>query len=271
VNLVLLTKHHGLGNDFLVALHGRNPGLAPDADVARSLCDRRLGVGADGLLYGLEPEHGGDLRMVLLNSDGSRAEISGNGLRCLGQACLLADGRAAGSLKVETDAGLRSLDAVATDDPLVALVTADMGAVTEGPAVPAAVVDFPHEGAMGLGIGNPHLVFHVDRLDGLDPAVVGPPIEAAVAGGVNVHLLLLEAPDTIRLVHWERGAGVTAACGSGASVSAVAARRWGLVGDRVTVHMPGGAAEVDVLGHAGSGETVRLSGPATYVAEVTTP
>jgi diaminopimelate epimerase len=270
VNRVLLTKHHGLGNDFLVALHGRNIGLAPDADAARSLCDRRLGVGADGLLYGLEPEHGGDLRMVLLNSDGSRAEISGNGLRCLGQAALMVDGRIDGSLKIETDAGLRSLDAVTTDDPLVAMVTADMGAVTHGPAVPTTV-DLPHEGAMGLGIGNPHLVFHVDALDGLDPAVVGPPIEATVPGGVNVHLLVLEAPDTIRLVHWERGAGVTAACGSGASVSAVAARRWGLVGDRVTVHMPGGTAEVDVLGHAGSGETVRLTGAATYVGEVSVP
>jgi diaminopimelate epimerase len=267
---VLLTKHHGLGNDFLVALHGRNVGLAPDPDVARSLCDRRLGVGADGLLYGLPAEHGADLRMVLLNRDGSRAEISGNGLRCLGQAALLADGRSEGSLKVETDAGLRALDARPTDDPLVAMVSADMGAVTEGPAVPAAVA-LPHEGAMGLGIGNPHLVFHVDTLDGLDPAVVGPPIEATVPGGVNVHLLVLEAPDTIRLAHWERGAGVTAACGSGASVSAVAARRWGLVGDRVTVHMPGGAAEVDVLGHAGAGETVRLTGSATYVGEVHTP
>jgi diaminopimelate epimerase len=264
---VRVTKHHGLGNDFLVALADRNAGLSPDADVARSLCHRRTGIGADGLLYGLAAEHGGDVRMVLLNSDGSRAEISGNGLRCLGQAVLLAAGRDEGRVRVETDAGLRVLDATPTDDPRVSRVTADMGSVTEGPEVPSTGAP-RHEGAMGLSIGNPHLVFHVDALDGLDPAVVGPPLEAAVTGGANVHLLVLEAPDTIRLVHWERGAGVTAACGSGASVSAVAARRWGLVGDHVTVHMPGGAAEVDVLGHAGAGEQVRLTGPAAYVGEV---
>jgi diaminopimelate epimerase len=88
---------------------------------------------------------------------------------------------------------------------------------------------------------------------------------------VNVHFLVLDAPDTLRLRHWERGAGVTEASGSGASVSAVAAHRWGLVGERVTVRMPGGDAGVDVLGPAGADERVRLSGPATLVAEVTVP
>lgn len=265
-----LTKHHGLGNDFLVALESANPGLAPDPAVARALCDRRLGIGADGLLYGLAAEGDGEVRMVLLNSDGSRAEISGNGLRCLGQAALRAGGRKEGHLAVETDAGLRSLDAHVTEDPDVISVTADMGAVTDGPTVPGDV-PIHVEAAVGLGIGNPHLVFHVERLDGIDPATVGPAIEAQVAGGVNVHFLALDAPDTIRLAHWERGAGVTAACGSGASVSAVAAHRWGLVGQHVTVRMPGGDAEVDVLGPAGSGEVVRLTGPATYVGEVVVP
>jgi diaminopimelate epimerase len=267
---VLLTKHHGLGNDFLVALHPVNPGMEVDADVARSLCDRRRGIGADGLIYGL-PSDDADLAMVLINSDGSLAEISGNGLRCLGQAALMADGRAEGHLRIATGAGVRSLDVVPTDDPTVASVTADMGAVTEGPHVPDGVPVPPHAAAMGLGIGNPHVVFHVESLDGLDPAVVGPPIESAVPGGVNVHLLELEAPDAIRLAHWERGAGVTEACGSGASVSAVAARRWGLVGDHVVVRMPGGEATVDVFGHAGGGEVVRLTGPATYVGEVRVP
>jgi diaminopimelate epimerase len=267
---VRLTKHHGLGNDFLVALETANPGLVPEADVARRLCDRQRGVGADGLLYGLEPLDGGDVRMVLLNADGSRAEISGNGLRCLGQAALLAEGRKDGHLTVETDVGPRHLEALVTDDPRVMDVTAEMGEVTDGPAVPTEV-PLPYEAAIGIGIGNPHLVFHVESLDGIDPAEVGPRIEAQVPGGVNVHFLVLDAPDTLRLLHWERGAGVTAACGSGASVSAVAAHRWGLVGERVTVRMPGGDAGVDVLGAAGARERVRLAGPATLVAEVTVP
>ena len=88
-DLLRLTKHHGLGNDFLVALESLNPGLVPDPDLARSICDRRLGIGADGLLLSLDPaESTDDSCMVLLNADGSEAEISGNGIRCLAQALL---------------------------------------------------------------------------------------------------------------------------------------------------------------------------------------
>jgi diaminopimelate epimerase len=259
---VRLTKHHGLGNDFLVALSAVNESLVPDPDVARALCDRRLGIGADGLIYGLAVPDG-PTTMVLLNSDGSRAEISGNGIRCFAQALLRTAGRDAGDLTVDTDAGVRHLGATATDDPNVMSVTAEMGAITDGPAVPEGI-KVPFIDAIGLGIGNPHLVLRVADLDDVDPAVDGPPIEAMVAGGVNVHFLVPEG-DGIRLSHWERGAGVTQACGSGASVAAEAARRWGLVGDRVEVAMPGGNAVVEL------GPVVRLTGPATFVGEVTTP
>ena len=84
-------------------------------------------------------------------------------------------------------------------------------------------------------------------------------------GGINVHFLSTEGPDVIRLTHWERGAGVTEACGSGATVAAVAANRWGLVGDRVVVRMPGGDATVDIA------DSVHLTGPSTYVGEVVVP
>jgi diaminopimelate epimerase len=259
---VRLTKHHGLGNDFLVALSSTDESLQPDPDVARALCDRRLGIGADGLLYGLQ-DADGPMAMVLLNSDGSRAEISGNGIRCFAQALLRADGRDAGELTVDTDAGPRHLVATATGDPSVMSVTAEMGAVTDGPEVPDGI-KVPFLDAIGLGIGNPHLILRVADLDAVDPAVDGPPIEAMVPGGVNVHFLVSEG-DGIRLTHWERGAGVTQACGSGASVAAEAAHRWGMTGDRVEVAMPGGHATVDL------GPVVRLTGPATFVGEVTTP
>jgi diaminopimelate epimerase len=259
---VRLTKHHGLGNDFLVAVSGMNPSLAPDVGTALALCDRRRGIGADGLIYGLSTE-GGPTTMVLLNSDGSRAEISGNGIRCFAQALLRAEGRSAGELTVDTDTGPRHLAATATEDPNVMSVTAEMGAVTEGPDVPDGI-KVPVLDAIGLGIGNPHLILRVTDLDDIDPAVDGPPIEALIPGGVNVHFLV-PAGDGIRLSHWERGAGVTQACGSGASVAAEAARRWGLTGDRVEVAMPGGNAIVHL------GAVVRLTGPATFVGEVTTP
>ncbi len=258
-----LTKHHGLGNDFLVALSSANPSIAPDVGFAKWVCDRRRGIGADGLIYGLTSDDA-DATMVLLNSDGSRAEISGNGIRCFAQALLRSRGRAEGELTVSTDGGIRHLVAAATEDPDVMSVTAEMGPVTDGPTLPASLgVDVIE--AIGLGIGNPHLVLHVPDLSAIDPAAAGPPIEAQVAGGVNVHFLVADGPDRIRLTHWERGAGVTEACGSGASVSAEAARRWGLAGDRVDVVMPGGTATVQL------GDVVRLTGPATFVGEVITP
>jgi diaminopimelate epimerase len=259
---VRLTKHHGLGNDFLVALSSANQSLAPDEKTARALCDRHRGIGADGLIYGLR-DAAGTMTMVLLNSDGSRAEISGNGIRCFAQAVLRSDGLVAGEVTVQTDAGLRRLVATATEDAEVMSVTAEMGAISEGPAVPPGI-EVPVIDVIGLGIGNPHLVLRVADLDSVDPAVAGPPIEALVPGGVNVHFLVPEG-DGIRLKHWERGAGVTEACGSGASVAAEAARRWGLAGDRVEVAMPGGNATVHL------GAVVTLTGPATFVGEVTTP
>lgn len=264
-----LTKAHGLGNDFLVALETANPGLtaaavaAGGSVAATALCDRHRGVGADGLIFGLAPDApGADLRMVLFNADGSEAEISGNGIRCLGQAALRAGGRRDGRIVIDSGAGRRTLDATATTAPDTDLLRVEMGELGTGPEPgPAAVA----MGALHVGsgaVGNPHIVLHLVSLDGVDPSVEGPLIEADVPGGVNVHFLAASGPDTIRLLHWERGAGVTEACGSGASVSAALAHRWGLVGERVTVEMPGGTAVVDV------GPTLALTGEAVHIADI---
>jgi len=265
---VQLTKHHGLGNDFLVALATRNDGLVANPDQAIRLCDRHRGVGADGLLYGLDGTDGADLTMVLLNADGSEAEISGNGIRCLAQAVVQDRGQGNGVLRVRTAAGSRHLVVRPTADRATHMVEVDMGAVGPGPEVPEVLGLEPLQ-ALGADIGNPHLVLRVDSLDGLDPARIGPVIEAQVPGGVNVHLLVTEGADTIRLLHWERGVGVTEACGSGASVAASVAHGWGLVGDVVRVRMPGGDAEVR-LGQTAA-DSVVLVGPATFVADVVVP
>jgi len=258
-----LTKHHGLGNDFLVALAAANPSLDPSAERARELCDRHRGIGADGLVWGLapaDPEH--DLRMVLHNADGSAAEISGNGIRCLGQAFLRDRGERSGVVLIETEAGLRRLQSGPTDDDDTDMLVVDMGPVGRGPDAPEV------EGGLrqlSLSVGNPHLVIEVDELASIDPAERGPVIAATVPGGINVHFLAPGGPDVVRLLHWERGAGVTEACGSGAVAAAVAAGRWGLAGDSVTVRMPGGDAVVTVTA---DGAATTLSGPATFVAEV---
>lgn len=258
-----LTKAHGLGNDFLVALASRNVDLAPSSVTAKALCDRHRGVGADGLVYGLSPEAAGaDVRMVLFNSDGSEAEISGNGIRCLGQAVLRDQGRRDGTVTIDGASGRRVLVSTATDDPAVDMLRVEMGEVRTGPELSAAALAVAAEHRGSGDVGNPHVVLHVASLADVDVAQIGPAVEREVPGGANLHLMVVDGPDTIRLVHWERGAGVTQACGSGATVSAHLAHRWGLVGERVEVRMPGGTAVVEV------GPPAALVGEAVHIATI---
>ncbi len=261
-----LTKHHGLGNDFLVALTDDVP---DDAGLlARRWCHRTEGIGADGLIFGTPPGDDGApgavLAMTLFNSDGSEAETSGNGIRCLAQRWFAEHGGR--QLEVGTGGGLRHVELVAGDGPTVQ-VAVDMGPVAEGPEpVPVAELSRPGYTTRRAGtgaVGNPHLVVEVDDLAAVDPALDGPALEASwKPDGINVHFLVHDGGDAISLRHWERGAGATAACGSGAVVAASLAHRWGLVGDRVEVTMPGGRAEVLL------GPSVVLVGPAVHIADI---
>lgn len=258
-----LTKAHGLGNDFLIALESENPGLVPDPTLARALCARHRGIGADGLLYGLAPTAAGaDLTMVLHNADGSLAEISGNGIRCLGQAALRARGHRDATIVIDAGSGRRVLTSMSTADPDVDMLRVEMGIVGDGPALAPSALDWGALHVASAEIGNPHLVLHVDDLHGIDVAREGARLEADVPGGINVHFLSAVGPNTIRLLHWERGAGVTEACGSGATVSSYLANRWGLVGDTVTVEMPGGTATVEVS------TPMALIGEAVHIASI---
>ena len=257
-----LTKHHGLGNDFLVALVDEVPG--DGAKLARSWCHRTTGIGADGLIFGT-PDDDADLRMTLFNSDGSRAEISGNGIRCLAQAEFA---RRAGSdrLDIITDGGLRRLDlmgAVGAESQ----IAVEMGSVTDGPdLLPLDELQRPAfavSRAATASVGNPHVILEVDDLDAVDPFVDGPAIEDMwKPEGINVHFLRSLGDDAIELVHWERGAGVTQACGSGATVSATIAQHWGMASGEVSVTMPGGQASVR------PGDPAVLIGPAVHVADI---
>jgi diaminopimelate epimerase len=259
-----LTKHHGLGNDFLVALGAAAADLGPDD--ARALCHRVRGIGADGLLCGLPGEDGADARMVLHNADGSRAEISGNGLRCFVQA-LARTGLVQGpEVLVDTDAGRRRATILASPDPLTLVVAAELGTVRET-AVPDGVSDLVPEALKlaAVDVGNPHLVVLTTRDDETTAEAVGPALGARFPNGANVHLVRDLGEDAIELRIWERGAGATQACGSGAAAAAAVAHGWGLVGEKVRVQMPGGTALVDV------GDPVVLTGPAVHVATVRVP
>jgi len=267
-----LTKHHGLGNDFLVALEEVNGTVHVDAERARTLCDRRLGVGADGLIVGRrpDPDHGEGVAvaMELWNADGSRAEMSGNGIRCLGHALAMAREDHEVNYLVATDGGPRRLVVHDDADHRLATVSVSMGSVGPGPEVSTAVAERLGERRHGTAdVGNPHLVVLVDDLEAVDLSGEGAWFEQRFPHGINVEYITVSpGSDAVELRVWERGAGATAACGTGATAAAHLAHAWGLVGPEVRVVMPGGTADV-VLG----GDEPLLVGPSQHVATVELP
>ena len=248
--MLKLTKHEGWGNDFLVLAD------APDAftpESARRVCDRRFGIGADGLLR-LGRGTDTDLTMELLNADGSPAEMSGNGLRCLVQAALRLRWAKGPQISVATGAGVRLafVDPGADPDAELHDIRVDMGAVTLTGA---------DEDDMLLSVGNPHRVRRVPDPEHYDLASAG-----AAYPDVNLEIIAAGVGhDTVGMRVHERGAGETLACGTGACAVAVAASKWGLVrGTSITVRQPGGDASVDIADL----EHVQLAGPVRYIGAI---
>jgi diaminopimelate epimerase len=263
VRTLPVTKHHGLGNDFCVWLDLDGAGSPLTPGLARAVCDRHRGIGADGLIRATRPDAPAEaaLAFELRNADGSEAETSGNGLRCLAQAAFDAGVIAAGHpFVVLTPAGSRTLALRVTEAPTVVWVRVDMGVARANGNDQRCNVG---HGTLRVDMGNPHLV-----VAGPDPATVavdelGPSLETSVPGGQNVEFVALgPGPDEITMRVWERGAGETLACGTGACAAAVAFHRWGRVGPRVTVHQPGGDADVELQDDG----TVVLSGPSQRIA-----
>ena len=257
-------KMHGLGNDFVVLDQRRDP-VRIDAAAARALADRHTGIGCDQLLL-LEPprDRRAQVFMRILNPDGSEAEACGNGTRCV--AGLIAGETERRDVTIETRAGLlaATLDAAG-------IVTVDMGEPRfdwrdiplsrEMDTLHADLRRGPLADPACTNIGNPHATFFVNDAEAIDLAVLGPELEHDRLFPERANIGVAEVRDrrTIRFRVWERGAGITRACGSGACAAVVAARRRGLVGDRVTVRLDGGS--LDIV-WPGSG-SVLMSGPAT--------
>ncbi|HYZ99679.1 MAG TPA: diaminopimelate epimerase [Acidimicrobiales bacterium] len=269
-----LTKHHGLGNDFLVLLDAE-ASHPLDADTTRTLCDRHMGVGADGLIRATPLDGGGAAvaAMELRNADGSEAEMSGNGIRCLAQALMLAgwvrEMPVGSAVAIRTAAGVRSVTLHGRPDARTHTLSVGMGSARIDGEAPEWTGEVVHR-ALRVDVGNPHLVAELATglaPDAVDLVDLGERVNAKVPGGANVHVLVPDGPGRIAIRSYERGVGPTLACGTGACAAAVAARAWGLVGDSVTVDQPGGSAEVSVEDHG----TVVLGGPATFVATVELP
>jgi diaminopimelate epimerase len=252
-----LTKHHGLGNDFLVLIDVDATETVTPA-LARAVCDRHTGIGADGLLH-VTPGP----TMALYNADGGRAEMSGNGISCLAQAVVRAGMVDGPTVVVNTDAGVRTVTLDATEDPQTDWATVDMGTAKVGDDETEWLDDHIVRAAR-VDIGNPHLVLHAPRLDAdIDLAARGLAINDLVPEGINVELVAAgQSGGALTMRVYERGVGLTEACGTGACAVAAAAQRWGLSGERVTIHQPGGAADILI------GDTIQMTVPVVHIASI---
>jgi diaminopimelate epimerase len=250
-------KMHGLGNDFVV-IDARAEQVAMTPARARAIAERQTGIGCDQLIL-LEPSGQADLRMRIFNADGSEVEQCGNALRCVAQLT--------GARRIDTAGGL--VEAAPAD----AGITIDMGVPRFGwEDIPLAYAldttalpvgwDGLEQGT-AVNVGNPHIVFFVPALDAVDLDRLGPQIEhdPLFPERINVNVAEVTGPSSLRLRVWERGAGLTRACGTGACATGVAAIRRGLVRSPVTVSLPGGNLQIAWA----PGETIRMTGPATHV------
>ena len=250
MTLRFLQKWHGAGNDFLVEV--LEHGTAPWWDVARvrAVCQRSTGVGADGLLLATV---GSEVTMVLYNADGSRAEMSGNGARCLAAAVRRATRGTWRELDLHTDAGVRHVGLTGDRDAGTGQV--DMGEVTSGPGP---------DGSLGSAtVGNPHVVALDDPTWTVEQRERRARDWADAMGGANVEFITPVSPDRIELSVFERGVGWTLACGTGSCAVAAVARDHGLCSDVVVIGNPGGDLEVRL-----EGRRATLGGPFQFVANV---
>lgn len=260
-------KMHGLGNDFVILdARGKEADsvFAHKADLSQKLGDRHFGVGCDQIIF-LETSQAADVFMRIYNPDGSEAGACGNATRCV--ADLILTERKALSCTIETRS--RTLACTRTDDGLIAVV---MGAPKlawqdiplASPCDTLYVLPSEQGGGVAVNMGNPHCVFFVEDLDAVDIATHGPRMEtdAIFPDRANIEYVQVINRTHIRMRVWERGAGVTLACGSGACAAAVAAIRRGLTDRRMVVSMPGGDL---ILSWETDTDPVVMTGPVAYV------
>ncbi|WP_232493935.1 diaminopimelate epimerase [Novosphingobium kaempferiae] len=251
------TKMHGLGNDFIVLDARERPLPTMDAAFAAALADRHTGIGCDQLIV-LEPSMDADFRMRIFNADGSEVEACGNATRAVG----LLHGRPA---RIETLGGLVASTPTATGisvrmgKPRFDWDAIPLAYAMDTYAMPVAWEELVNP--IAVNVGNPHAIFFVADPYAIDMARLGPLIETdqIFPERVNVNVAAVTARDAITLRVWERGAGLTRACGTGACATAVGAMKRGLVDRRVTVTLPGGPL---VIEWQEDGEIV-MTGPAT--------
>ena len=254
------TKMHGLGNDYLYVYgEPEHP-----AEWSVKLSNRHFGAGSDGMIW-ICPSEVADFKMRIFNADGSEAKMCGNGIRCVGKYVYDKGYTDKTHLEIETLSGIRTLD-LHLSDGIVENVSVDMGkAVLSDPE--DLDVDGTYVNCNPVSVGNPHAVIFVDDIETAPLTTLGPKLEhhEAFPGGVNVEFVQKTGKNGLRMRVWERGSGVTMACGTGACASAAAAVSKGLCdfGLDFSVRLDGGVLTIQVA----SDYSVIMTGPAEFVYE----
>mmetsp|Transcript_82387 Transcript_82387/g.233130 ORF Transcript_82387/g.233130 Transcript_82387/m.233130 type:complete len:334 (+) Transcript_82387:157-1158(+) len=279
-------KFHGLGNDFILVDNrdSKEPKLTPEQ--AAAMCDRNFGIGGDGVIFALpgdaiKMESGeADYTMRIYNSDGTEPEMCGNGIRCMAKYLDVLEGETHAGKTYTISTGAGPIVPVMSES---GSVTVDMGCpILEGPVVPTTlaptmdgeqVVNAPISVAgqdwevTCVSMGNPHAIVFVDDVDALDLAGVGPQFETApeFPAKINTEFVQVMSPTHLKMKVWERGAGPTLACGTGACALTVAAILAGKTSERTcTVSLPGGDL---VIEWREENNRIYMTGPADYVFE----
>lgn len=268
---MLFAKYHGIGNDFVMFADPEDQ-LDLDATTVARLCDRRFGVGGDGVIRVAPGRSGGDLFMDYVNSDGSLGEMCGNGIRCLAVFARDQGLTSARQIKVDTRAGMRVVELLedgrvrAEMGPPI-FAPADIPIVAEGPNALEVKVDpgpdFVTFQVAAVSMGNPHAVIFVDDVSAVNVRSLGPAIETSDAfpSKTNVEFVQVHSPERIEMRVWERGSGETLACGTGACASMVVTKLLRGGAARQTVSLPGGDLDVEWDGSLEEESPVFMTGP----------
>lgn len=269
------TKMHGLGNDY-VYVSGFGQSLPDDIPaLAVAVSDRHFGIGGDGLILIL-PSDKADARMRMFNADGSEGEMCGNGVRCVAKYVHDHGIATKPRITIETGRGVLTLDVTKDATGKAEWITVDMGEpILEAARIPTTlpgdpVIEQPMEAGgttwkgTAVSMGNPHFVIFVDDLSKVDLTNVGPLLERhpTFPKRVNVHFAEVLDRSTVKMATWERGSGITLACGTGACSVCVAGVLTGRTDRAITAHLPGGPLKLSWPTDKGS---VFMTGPATEV------
>lgn len=250
------TKLQGCGNDYIHVDCFERSIEAPEA-LARKISDRHFGVGSDGLIL-LLPSELADVRMRMFNVDGSEGQMCGNGIRCLAKFAYERNRCRANPMRIETLRGVLSLNLQIEDGKVLGATVDMLEPILESGKIPVRIdsprmIDFPiaMDGlampVTGVSMGSPHVTWFVEDVDAIDLCRIGPKVEhlPIFPNRINFHVAQIVSPSELKMRSWERGSGITLACGSGACAVVVAAVLNNLAQRQALVHLPGGDLKID--------------------------